>query len=171
MNSQKQEINEEFELIINEYIENVIYKKMIDIMYDIDNGKFRLLEINDLYEKINRAKSNFNLKFETEIDYHTMENINKSSNDEIMKIDEFFKFLKSKFQENEKKNYKYYFIMLKFNDLINNKKKYIKFLEKNSKKIKKEILFKLDNIFLNSKFLYLKINTIKINIKQKLIIK
>ena len=46
MNSQKQETNEEFELIVNEYIENVIDKEMIDIMNDIDNGKFRLLEIN-----------------------------------------------------------------------------------------------------------------------------
>jgi len=147
MNSQKQETNEEFELIINEYIENVIYKKMIDIMYDIDNGKFRLLEINDLYEKINRAKSNFNLKFETKIDYHTKENIKRSSRNEIMKTDEFFKFLKSKYEEDIYKNYKYYFAMLKFNILIDNKKKYIKFLEENNTKIKVSFLSKLDNIF------------------------
>ena len=128
MNSQKQEINEEFELIVNEYIENVIDKEMIDIMYDIDNGKFKLLEINDLYEKIDRVKSKFNLEFETEMNYHIIESIKKSSNNEIMKIDEFFKFLKNKFQEDEEKNYKYYFSMLKFNILINNKTKYIKFL-------------------------------------------
>lgn len=147
MNSQKQEINEEFELIVNEYIENVIDKEMIDIMSDIDNGKFRLLEINDLYEKINRVKSKFNLEFETEMNYHIIESIKKSSNNEIMKIDEFFKFLKNKFQEDEEKNYKYYFSMLKFNILINNKTKYIKFLEETNKKIKVSVLSKLDNIF------------------------
>lgn len=147
MNSQKQEINEEFELIVNEYIENVIDKEMIDIIYDIDNGKFKLLEINDLYEKIDRVKSRFNLKFETEMNYHIIENIKKSSNNEIMKIDEFFKFLKNKFQEDEEKNYKYYFSMLKFNILIDNKKKYIKFLEETNKKIKVSVLSKLDNIF------------------------
>jgi tetrahydrodipicolinate N-succinyltransferase len=147
MNSQKQEINEEFELIINEYIENVIDKEMIDIMNDIDNGKFRLLEINDLYEKINRVKSKFNLEFETEMNYHIIESIKKSSNNEIMKIDEFFKFLKNKFQEDEEQNYKYYFSMLKFNILINNKTNYIKFLEETNKKIKVSVLSKLDNIF------------------------
>ena len=147
MNSQKQEINEEFELIVNEYIENVIDKEMIDIMYDIDNGKFKLLEINDLYEKIDRVKSKFNLEFETEMNYHIIESIKKSSNNEIMKIDEFFKFLKNKFQEDEEKNYKYYFSMLKFNILIDNKKKYIKFLEETNKKIKVSVLSKLDNIF------------------------
>ena len=147
MNSQKQETNEEFELIVNEYIENVIYKEMIDIMNDIDNGKFRLLEINDLCEKIHRVKSRFNLEFETEMNYHIIENIKKSSNNEIMKIDEFFKFLKNKFQEDEEKNYKYYFSMLKFNILINNKTKYIKFLEETNKKIKVSVLSKLDNIF------------------------
>jgi tetrahydrodipicolinate N-succinyltransferase len=147
MNSQKQEINEEFELIINEYIENVIDKEMIDIMNDIDNGKFRLLEINDLYEKINRVKSKFNLEFETEMNYHIIESIKKSSNNEIMKIDEFFKFLKNKFQEDEEQNYKYYFSMLKFNILINNKTNYIKFLEETNKKIKVSVLSKLENIF------------------------
>lgn len=147
MNSQKQEINEEFELIVNEYIENVIDKEMIDIMYDIDNGKFKLLEINDLYEKIDRVKSKFNLEFETEMNYHIIESIKKSSNNEIMKIDEFFKFLKNKFQEDEEQNYKYYFSMLKFNILINNKTNYIKFLEETNKKIKVSVLSKLDNIF------------------------
>ena len=147
MNSQKQETNEEFELIVNEYIENVINKEMINIMYDIDNGEFRLLEINDLYEKINSVKSNFNREFETEMDYHTKENIKRSSRNEIMQTDEFFKFLKSKFEEDKEKNYKYYFIMLKFNDLIDNKKQYIKFLEETNKKIKVSVLSKLDNIF------------------------
>lgn len=147
MNSQKQETNEEFELIINEYIENVIDKEMIDIMNDIDNSKFRLLEINDLYEKINRVKSKFNLEFETEMNYHIIENIKRSSRNEIMKTDEFFKFLKSKYEEDIYKNYKYYFAMLKFNILIDNKKKYIKFLEENNTKIKVSVLSKLDNIF------------------------
>lgn len=147
MNSQKQETNEEFELIINEYIENVIDKEMIDIMNHIDNGKFRLLEINDLYEKINRVKSKFNLEFETEMNYYIIENIKRSSRNEIMKTDEFFKFLKSKFEEDIYKNYKYYFAMLKFNILIDNKKKYIKFLEENNTKIKVSVLSKLDNIF------------------------
>lgn len=147
MNSQKQETNEEFELIINEYIENVIDKEMIDIMNDIDNSKFRLLEINDLYEKINRVKSKFNLEFETEMNYHIIENIKRSSRNEIMKTDEFFKFLKSKYEKDIYKNYKYYFAMLKFNILIDNKKKYIKFLEENNTKIKVSVLSKLDNIF------------------------
>ena len=120
---------------------------MIDIMYHIDNGKFRLLEINDLYKKIDRVKSRFNLEFETEMNYHIIESIKKSSNNEIMKIDEFFKFLKNKFQEDEEKNYKYYFSMLKFNILINNKTNYIKFLEETNKKIKVSVLSKLDNIF------------------------
>lgn len=64
-----------------------------------------------------------------------------------MQTDEFFKFLKSKFEEDKEKNYKYYFIMLKFNDLIDNKKQYIKFLEETNKKIKVSVLSKLDNIF------------------------
>jgi len=100
---------------------------MIDIMNDIDNGKFRLLEINDLYEKINRVKSKFNLEFETEMNYHIIENIKRSSRNEIMKTDEFFKFLKSKYEEDIYKNYKYYFAMLKFNILIDNKKNILNF--------------------------------------------
>jgi hypothetical protein len=147
MNSQKQGTNEEFELIVNEYIENVIDKKMIDIIYDIDNDKFRLLEINDLCQKIDRTISNFKYDYTEEIDYITIDKINKSSRNEIMQTDEFFKFLKSKFEEDKKKNYKYYFAMLKFNILIDNKKKYNKFLEENNKKIKVSVLSKLDNIF------------------------
>ena len=37
--------------------------------------------------------------------------------------------------------------MLKFSILINNKTKYIKFLEETNKKIKVSVLSKLDNIF------------------------